>query len=482
MPDRQPALHRGLEERHINLMALGAAVGVGLFLGSASAIRMAGPAILVSYMLAGVAIFVIMRALGEMAVANPVAGSFSRYAQDYVGPLAGYLTGWTYWLTALVGSMCEITAAGIYMNIWFPHVPTWIWTFAALGSVAAINFAAVKAYGEFEFWFALIKVVTIVLMIVAGAGMIVFGLGNGGVAKGISNLWAHGGFMPNGWTGVLKALPMVMFAYQGIELLGVTAGEARNPEKTLARAVNSVFWRVLIFYVGALFVIMSIYPWDQIGTQGSPFVLTFDRLGIHYAAGIINFVVLTAALSSCNSNIYGTSRLLHNLAVQRQAPALFARISPNGIPVVALLFSCGCSLVGVYLNYASPNHVFVWLTAISTFGALWTWAIILFSHYRFRRTPSAARGASRACRVPLFPYASLLAGAFLVVVLGLMARFEDTRVAVVVGPVWIVLVATVYFGTARRRAGVQRNRDIGTDESRFMAESAISRKAPENCR
>lgn len=212
MPDRQPALHRGLEERHINLMALGAAVGVGLFLGSASAIRMAGPAILVSYMLAGVAIFVIMRALGEMAVANPVAGSFSRYAQDYVGPLAGYLTGWTYWLTALVGSMCEITAAGIYMNIWFPHVPTWIWTFAALGSVAAINFAAVKAYGEFEFWFALIKVVTIVLMIVAGAGMIVFGLGNGGVAKGISNLWAHGGFMPNGWTGVLKALPMVMFA------------------------------------------------------------------------------------------------------------------------------------------------------------------------------------------------------------------------------------------------------------------------------
>jgi amino acid transporter, AAT family len=456
MSNQQPALHRGLEERHINLMALGAAVGVGLFLGSGNAIRMAGPAILVSYMLAGVAIFIIMRALGEMAVANPVAGSFSRYAQDYVGPLAGYLTGWTYWLTALVGSMCEITAAGIYMNVWFPHVPTWIWTIAALGTVVAINLVAVRAYGEFEFWFALIKVVTIVLMIVAGAGMIVLGLGNGGVATGISNLWTHGGFMPNGWNGVLSALPMVMFAYQGIELLGVTAGEARNPEKTLARAVNSVFWRVLIFYVGALFVIMSIYPWDQIGTHGSPFVLTFDRLGIHYAAGIINFVVLTAALSSCNSNIYGTSRLLHNLAEQRQAHAMFARVSSNGIPVLAVLFSCACSLGGVYLNYASPQHVFVWLTAISTFGAIWTWAMILFSHFRFRKTPVAARRASRACRVPLFPYASLVAGVFILGVLALMARFEETRVAVIVGPIWIALVTLLYFCTTWRHASRTR--------------------------
>jgi AAT family amino acid transporter len=214
--------------------------------------------------------------------------------------------------------------------------------------------------------------------------------------------------------------------------------------------VNSVFWRVLIFYVGALFVIMSIYPWNQIGTHGSPFVLTFDRLGIHYAAGIINFVVLTAALSSCNSNIYGTSRLLHNLAEQQQAHAVFARVSPNGIPVFALLFSCACALLGVYLNYASPKHVFVWLTAISTFGALWTWAIILFSHYRFRKAPLAARGASRACRVPLFPYGNLLAGAFLLVVLALMARFDDTRVAVIVGPLWIAFVALVYVVTKRR--------------------------------
>ncbi|WP_234745504.1 amino acid permease [Burkholderia sp. WTPI3] len=455
MSQRQASLHRGLEERHVSLMALGTAIGVGLFLGSGSAITTSGPAILLSYTFAGVAIFIIMRALGEMAITNPVAGSFSRYAQDYLGPLTGYLTGWTYWLTALVGSMCEITAAGVYMHIWFPHVPTWIWTLAALASVTAVNFIAVRAYGEFEFWFALIKVVTIVLMIVAGAGMIVFGIGNGGIATGISNLWSHGGFMPNGIAGVLKALPMVMFAYQGIEMLGITAGEARNPEKTLSRAVNSVFWRVLIFYVGALFVIMSIYPWNQIGTQGSPFVLTFDRLGIHSAAGIINFVVLTAALSSCNSNLYGTSRLLYNLALQKQAPKMFARISGNGIPAVALTFSCACSLLGVLLNYMSPKHVFVWLTAVSTFGALWTWGVILVSHYRFRKTLSAAEIAKLPCRVPFFPSANVAALAFLLIVVTLMAAFPATRIAVVVGPLWIALVMCVFFMTKTQRMPTQ---------------------------
>jgi AAT family amino acid transporter len=454
MREQNPVLQRGLEERHINLMALGAAVGVGLFLGSANAIRMAGPAILLSYAFAGAAIFIIMRALGEMAVANPVAGSFSRYAQDYIGPMAGYLTGWTYWLTALVGSMGEVTAAGIYMHIWFPDVPTWIWTLAALGAVTAINLVAVSAYGEFEFWFALIKVATIVVMIVAGVGIIVFGFGNGGVATGISNLWAHGGFLPNGWIGILKALPMVMFAYQGIELLGITAGEARNPHKTLARAINSVFWRVLIFYVGALFVIMSIYPWDQIGTRGSPFVLTFDRMGIHSAAGIINFVVLSAALSSCNSNLYGTSRLLYSLAAQRQAPAIFGRISRNGIPVVALLFSCGCSLIGVYLNYLSPKQVFVWLAAISTFGALWTWATILVSHYRFRRRGDIPNRGTSVCCLPCYPYSNFIAGAFLCGVLVLMGFFEDTRIAVMVGPLWLVFIASTYFLTKGRRASV----------------------------
>ncbi len=282
----EDSLNRGLRERHIRLMALGSTIGVGLFLGSASAIKLAGPAILLSYVLGGIAIFIIMRALGEMAVHQPVAGSFSRYAQDHLGPLAGYLTGWNYWFMWVVTCVAEITAVGIYMAVWFPSVPQWIWALMALVAMSAVNLAAVKAYGEFEFWFAMIKVVTIVVMIVAGACMIVFGLGNHGVATGVSNLWKHGGFFPHGGVGMLMALQMVMFAYLGVEMIGVTAGEATNPKKSIPDAINSVFWRILIFYVGALFVILAIYPWNEIGTNGSPFVMTFERLGIKSAQGL----------------------------------------------------------------------------------------------------------------------------------------------------------------------------------------------------
>ena len=274
------SLKRELGERHIRLMALGACIGVGLFLGSAKAIQMAGPAIMISYILGGLAILVIMRALGEMAVHNPVAGSFSQYAKDYLGPLAGFITGWNYWFLWLVTCVAEITAVAVYMGIWFPDVPRWIWALAALASMGTINLIAVRAFGEFEFWFALIKIFTILAMVVVGIGMIAFGFGNDGIATGISNLWAHGGFMPNGIQGVLMSLQMVMFAYLGVEMIGLTAGEARNPTKTIPSAINSVFWRILLFYVGSLFVIMSLYPWNEIGTQGSPFVMTFERMGI----------------------------------------------------------------------------------------------------------------------------------------------------------------------------------------------------------
>ncbi|KWF38340.1 amino acid permease [Burkholderia pseudomultivorans] len=444
MKHQQDQLHRGLEERHINLMALGATIGVGLFLGSATAIRTAGPAILLTYLLGGIVIFLIMRALGEMAITNPVAGAFSRYARDYLGPLAGYLTGWTYWFVWIVTCMAEITAVGVYMHMWFPGVPNWIWALAALTAMGAVNFIAVKLYGEFEFWFALIKIVTIVLMIVGGGLMIAFGIGNGGIATGISNLWAHGGFMPYGFGGVIGALPIVMFAYLGVEMLGLTAGEARNPEKSLTKAVNSVFWRVLIFYIGALFVIMSIYPWDQIGTQGSPFVMTFSRLGIPAAAGIINFVVLTAALSSCNSGLFSTARMLYNLAQQGQAPSVLGRVNRNGVPVYGVVVSVALLLIGVLLNYLAPQHVFVWLTSVSTFGAIWTWCVILIAQMRFRRTLPADKVARLAIRVPFYPLGSYVALGFLAFVVVLMAFTPDTRVALVIGPVWIVLLGIAY--------------------------------------
>ncbi len=445
MQHQQDNLQRGLEERHINLMALGAAIGVGLFLGSASAIKMAGPAIMISYALGGVAIFLIMRALGEMAIHNPVAGSFSRYAQNYIGPLAGYLTGWNYWFLWIVTCMAEITAVGVYMGVWFPDVPHWIWALSALLMMGSLNFIAVKAYGEFEFWFALIKIVTIVLMIVSSVGMIAFGIGNGGIATGISNLWSHGGFMPHGVKGILMSMQMVMFSYLGVEMIGLTAGEAKNPKKTLARAVDSVFWRILIFYVGALFVVMAIYPWDQIGTAGSPFVMTFEKMGIPAAAGIINFVVLTAALSSCNSGIFSTGRMLYNLAQQGQALPVFGKVGNNGVPNMAVLISVAMLLGGVLLNYIAPKEVFTWLTAISTFGAVWTWAVILVSQLKFRRMLTPGQVAKLEHRMPFFPYGSYIALAFLLLVVGLMAYFPETRIALIIGPGWLLMLVALYY-------------------------------------
>ncbi|MDQ1147247.1 AAT family amino acid transporter [Bacillus sp. SORGH_AS 510] len=438
-------LHRGLEERHITLMSLGAAIGVGLFLGSATAIKMAGPGILLGYAFSGLIMFFIMRALGEMAIQKPVAGSFSKYARDYLGPLAGYITGWNYWFLWIVTCMAEITAVGIYMEYWYPDVPRWIWALAALVIMATVNFLAVKAYGELEFWFALIKIVTILAMIVVGAGMIFFGLGNGGIATGIHNLWQHGGLFPNGIKGVLLSLQMVMFAYLGIEMIGVTAGEVKNPEKSLARAIDSVFWRILIFYVGALFVIMSIYPWEEIGTKGSPFVLTFEKIGIPGAAGIINFVVLTAALSSCNSGIFSTARMLFNLAEHGEAPKNFGKITKTGVPGTAVLASAGALLIGVVLNYIVPAKVFTWVTSIATFGAIWTWAIILLSQLRYRKTLKQSEVKSLKYKVPFFPYTSYIALAFLAFVIGLMAYNPDTRIALVIGPLFLILLVAVYY-------------------------------------
>ncbi|MCP3763579.1 alanine permease AlaP [Domibacillus sp. A3M-37] len=451
----QTELHRGLEERHITLMSLGAAIGVGLFLGSATAIQLAGPGILFAYAFSGMIMFFIMRALGEMAIQNPVAGSFSKYARDYLGPLAGYITGWNYWFLWVVTCMAEITAVGVYMGLWFPDVPAWIWALSALIIMTTVNFLAVKAYGELEFWFALIKIVAILSMILIGVLMIVFGIGNGGVATGISNLWDHGGFFPNGIEGILLSLQMVMFAYLGIEMIGVTAGEVKNPEKSLSRAIDSVFWRILIFYVGALFVIMSIYPWTEIGTQGSPFVLTFEKIGIPAAAGIINFVVLTAALSSCNSGIFSTGRMLFNLAEHEEAPASYKTLTGNGVPGKAVLASASVLLIGVLLNYLVPAKVFTWVTSIATFGAIWTWSIILLSQIRYRKSLQPHEQKKLKYKIPFFPYTSYLSLAFLAGVIVVMGFSPDTRIALFIGPLWLISLTVVYYAKGFHRKNSQ---------------------------
>lgn len=444
--NQQGELKRDLKERHIQLIAIGGAIGVGLFLGSSIAIKIAGPALLLSYLIGGFAIFAVMRALGELAVSDPVTGSFGTYAYKYIGPLAGYVTGWTYWFMWVVICMAEITAAGIYMTYWFPDTPQWLWALAALVAMTGINMINVKAYGEFEFWFAMIKVVTILIMIVVGLCMILFGFGNNGIPIGFSNLWAHGGFFPNGFWGPVLALTMVSFAYIGVELIGITAGEAENPKKTIPSAIDKVLWRILIFYIGALLVIMSIYPWNEIGTQGSPFVLTFEKIGIKTAAGIINFVVLTAALSSCNSGIYSNGRMLFNLASQKKAPAGFGKLNASGVPVLGVIVSSALVLIGVLLNYLLPEKVFLYVTSVGTVAAIWSWVVILWAQLKFRKQLSPEEVKALEYPTLMWPIASYLALAFFGVVLVMLGLQEDTAISLIVAPFWFgIIIASYYF-------------------------------------
>ncbi|WP_413734927.1 proline-specific permease ProY [Sodalis sp. RH21] len=444
MQQQPSTLKRGLTTRHIRFMALGSAIGTGLFYGSADAIQMAGPSVLLAYLIGGVVAYIIMRALGEMSVHSPNAGSFSRYAQDNLGPLAGYITGWTYCFEILIVAIADVTAFGIYMGVWFPLVPHWVWVLSVVLIIGAINLLNVKAFGELEFWFSFFKVATIIIMILAGLGIIIWGIGNGGQATGIHNLWSNGGFFSHGVMGMILSLQMVMFAYGGIEIIGITAGEASEPEKSIPKAINSVPWRILVFYVGTLFVIMSIYPWDQVGTEGSPFVLTFQKLGIHTAAGILNFVVLTASLSAINSDVFGVGRMLHGMAGQGHAPQMFARVSRHGIPWVTVLVMMLALLLAVYLNYIMPENIFLVIASLATFATVWVWIMILCSQIAFRRKLTADQVDALVFPMPGGALASAIGVVFLLFIIGLIGYFPVTRISLYVGAVWVILLLLGY--------------------------------------
>ena len=445
MENKEHGLKRHLKARHIRLMALGSTIGVGLFLGSATAIQIAGPAILLAYLLAGMVAFVVLRTLGEMAVHEPVAGSFASYASSYINPLAGYMVGWGYWTYWVVVAIAEVTAVGIYMGMWFPDIPQWIWALSSIILMGLINLIAVKVFGEFEFWFALIKIVAIVLMIAMGSAVIFLGFTNDWVPMGLSNLWQHGGFFPNGLSGFLLSLHMVLFAYVGIEMIGLSAGEAQNPKKTIPMAIDSLTWRILIFYLGALLVILAIFPWNEVGQQGSPFVAMFERIGLREAAGVINFVVITAALSSCNAGIFSGGRLLWALSANGYAPKRFAHLSNNGVPHRAVIGTVCIPMVGVILNYFVPEKAFHYMMAAVTFVGLMVWIAILCTHFRFRASLSKEQLSALSYRTPWWPYSSWFALAFIALVIVLMSFHEDARMALIVGPILLGLYFVLYF-------------------------------------
>lgn len=435
-------MQRGLKNRHLQMIALGTAVGTGLFYGSTATISMAGPAVSLSYLIGGIMVFFIVRMLGEMSVEEPVSGSFSYYASKYWGDFPGFLAGWNYWFLYILVSMAELSAVSIYLGYWFPDLPKWVGVLACLIIITAINLITVSAYGEIEFWMAFIKIAAIVGMILLGSYLILTDH-HATFPDNFSNLWAHGGFFPNGLLGMIMSMAPVMFSFGGIELLGIAAGEAENPDKTIPRAINQVIYRILIFYVGTMIVLMTMWPWNEVGKESSPFVQIFSNVGLTAAANILNFVVLTAALSVFNSAIYSNSRMLFGLAKSGNAPKFFEKLSSHGVPVNGILVSAGITLLAVVLNYLLPDKVFMYVMSITTGAVVISWALIVLTHLRFRKHCAAA-GIVPKFKALFYPVANYLCLAFLAGILIIMATMDEMRISVIVIPIWIALIWIFY--------------------------------------
>lgn len=443
-------LKRGLKNRHIQLIALGGAIGTGLFLGSAGVLKSAGPSMILGYAICGFIAFLIMRQLGEMIVEEPVAGSFSHFAHKYWGGFAGFLSGWNCWVLYILVGMSELTAVGKYIHFWWPEVPTWATAALFFLVVNAINLANVKLFGEAEFWFAMIKVVAIVGMIVLGCYLLFSGAG--GETATVSNLWAHGGFFPNGVSGLVMAMAFIMFSFGGLEMLGFTAAEADQPKTVIPKAINQVIYRILIFYVGALLVLLSLSPWDALlqsinsagdPYSGSPFVQIFALIGSDTAAHILNFVVLTAALSVYNSGTYCNGRMLLGLAEQGDAPKALAKVDKRGVPVRALVVSALVTFLAVLVNYLVPQNALELLMSLVVAALVINWAMISYSHLKFRQQMDRA-AVRTGFRAFWYPFGNYLCLAFVLFILGVMLLIPGIQVSVYAIPVWLLLMWACY--------------------------------------
>lgn len=447
-PDQQ--LHRSLRNRHIQLIALGGAIGTGLFYGAADSIAAAGPAVIVSYLIGGVVIYLIMRALGEMSVHNPTSGAFSEYAHQWWGDLPGFISGWNYWFNYIFVSMAELSVVGIYINYWFPVVPRWVSAAVLLAIVTTVNLLHVRAYGEVEFWFAIIKVVAIIAMIVLGLWIIFFGTGST-PATGIGNLWRNGGFLPHGVTGMLAGIIVVMFSFGGTELIGITAGEAEDPQRSIPRAINRVVGRILLFYVGALIVMVAIVPWTKIDGNASPFVQIFDLVGIPGAAAILNLVVLTAAISAYNSGLYANGRMLHALAHQGDAPAFLGKVNKAGSPWAGVLLSSAVTAIAVVVVGLLPEQAFVYIMSIAMIAAIINWATIIITQMLFRRRLDSESRSELRFTMPGAPVTNWIVLAFLVLMVVVMTTMPPYRIAVAIGPIWLAVLGLGWQLSRRRQ-------------------------------
>ncbi|RMZ57975.1 amino acid permease [Chryseobacterium nematophagum] len=455
------SLSRGLTNRHIQLIALGGAIGTGLFLGIGPAAVLAGPSVILGYALAGIIAFFIMRQLGEMVVHEPVSGSFSYFAYKYWGRFPGFASGWNYWILYILVSMAELTAIGHYVHFWWPEIPLWVSSLFFFILITALNLASVKVYGETEFWFSIIKVVAIISMIVFGVYLLISG--TGGDKASIENLWNDGGFFPkglfnkteNGYSGLFAAMAMIMFSFGGLELIGITAAEAKNPESTIPKATNQVIYRILIFYVGALIVLFSLSPWKEITEGTSPFVVVFQNLnGFEFnilgktvlfnslIANILNLIVLTAALSVYNSSVYSNSRMLFGLAQQGYAPKFLMKLNKSHVPIQAIVVSSCFAGICIIINKIVPEKAFEYLMALVVSCLVINWVMISYTHLKFKKEIVKSNIKSKFPSL-LYPISNYICIAFLCLISVLMC-FTGMGIQVILIPIWLAFLFAMY--------------------------------------
>jgi L-asparagine transporter-like permease len=456
-PESPSDLKRALTQRQLTMMTIGGAIGVGLFLGSSVTIRLAGPGVILSYLVCAVVTLIVAHSIAEMAVTHPVAGSFGVYAQTYLNEWSGFAVRVTYGFVQILAIGAEVTAVAIYLSVWFPSVPQWVWVVGVSIGLVIVNAMAVGNFGELEYWFAIIKVVTIVAFIFIGIGLI-FGLGPAR-AIGFSNLTAHGGFLPNGLKGAWLAMSLTLTSYMGVEILGVTAGEASQPEKTIPRAMRTVTLRLILFYVLSITVMLSMTPWDRMGSgiTGSPFVSAFAKVGIPYAAGIMNLVVITAALSSANTNLYLTSRTLFSLSQDGYAPKALGGVGGNGVPYMALTASTAGMAAAILLAIFAPGRAFLLLYGIAVAGMFFVWMVILLAHLSFRRSIRPASVAQLPIRLPFSPWAQIAAlSALAAIVIGTF-YVEGLQYSVASFALFLLAITAFYRVLKRRNGGNRKD-------------------------
>nr|UXE44410.1 proline-specific permease ProY [uncultured bacterium] len=444
--DREKGLHRRLTSWQLTMIAIGGAIGVGLFLGSAVTIEIAGPGVLISYLFAALVAAIMAYALAEMAIVHPAAGSFGLYADLYLGGWAGFTVRLTYWFAQTIAIGAEVTAVGLYFGYWLPGVPPWVWVIASSALVLSVNAANVKMFGTVESWFAMIKVAAIVAFIVMGTALIV---GIGQPAVGLGNLTAHGGFLPHGWTGVWLALTLVITSYMGIEVVAVTAGEAEHPEISVPRALRSLVLRLIIFYLLAIFIIVTVTPWPSIAESagrlsGSPFVKVFTRIGIPFAGGIMNFIVISAALSSVNTNLYLCTRMIFSLSRAGYVPERLGSVDANGVPMAALWASTAGMAVAIVLALKGRQGFLV-LYGTAVAAMFFVWTMILVTHVRFRKTLSLERLRALPVKMPGHPVSSI-AGILVILALAASTVFVNgLEWTVPLFLVWLAITTLFYF-------------------------------------